>query len=246
MGLGRGRCRAEDWPQLQHDPQHSGHTEDPGPAQGRVLWEFDLNRELVGKCAQPIIVGGKVYLGSLGGVLRCFDASSGAVLWESRANAPIAHSPAAADGRVFCADLSGHVFGLDAAKGTELLAFDAGLPGFSAAVTVADGRLFLGRRGSGQDDHHHSQQDAGVTYLARSLAIASPRTHLDEPAGAWYHPRVGTVPLGSRGRPAPATLLAPIRNEGQNRSTRRGNTSGQPMEPGTVSAVSALIPSKEH
>lgn len=139
-------CRAADWPQIQHDPQHSGHTDDPGPTQGRVLWEFDLNRELVGKCTQPIVVGGKVYLGSLGGVLRCFDASSGAVLWEFKAKAPIAHSPAAADGRVFCADLSGRVFGLDAAKGTELFTFDAGLPGFSAAVTVADGRLFLGRR----------------------------------------------------------------------------------------------------
>lgn len=93
-----------------------------------------------------VIVGGRVYLGSLGGVLRCLDASTGAVVWEFNTMSPIAHSPAAAEGRVFCANLAGQVFALNAANGTTLFAFEAGLPGFSAAVTVADGRLFLGRR----------------------------------------------------------------------------------------------------
>ena len=97
LAFGPAVCRGEDWPQLQHDPQRTGHTQDPGPTGGKVLWEFDLNRELVGKCAQPVIVGGKVYLGSLRGVLRCFDAATGTVAWEYRTKGPIAHSAGVAE-----------------------------------------------------------------------------------------------------------------------------------------------------
>jgi hypothetical protein len=146
LAFGPAVCRGEDWPQLQHDAQRTGHTQDPGPANGKVLWEFDLNRELVGKCTQPVIAGGKVYLGSLRGVLRCFDAATGTVAWEYKTKGPIAHSAGVADGRVLCADLAGNVYALDAAKGTEVFVFKAGLPGFSSAVALAEGKVFIGRR----------------------------------------------------------------------------------------------------
>lgn len=137
-----------DWPQLQHDSWHGGHTTDPGPRRnaGKLLWEFDLNRETVGRCAQPVVVGGKAYLGSNTGAMRCFNADDGKVVWEYEAKGPVFHTAGVAEGRVFFADLAGFVHGLDAETGRQLFAFNGGLPGFSAAVVLAEGRIFLGRR----------------------------------------------------------------------------------------------------
>ncbi|MGA2617244.1 MAG: PQQ-binding-like beta-propeller repeat protein [Thermoguttaceae bacterium] len=140
------RATADDWPQLQHDAGHTGHTADPGPAGGKILWEYDLNRETVGKPGQPVVAAGKVYLGSNAGILRCFDAADGNVLWQYKAKSPIFHTAAVEQRRVFFADLAGYFCALDAESGKELFVFEGGLPGFSAAVVLGEGRVFLGRR----------------------------------------------------------------------------------------------------
>jgi outer membrane protein assembly factor BamB len=82
------RAAADDWPPLQHEACHTGQTADPGPVGGKILWEFDLNRETVGKPNQPVVAAGKVYLGSNAGLFRCFDATDGKMLCEYKAKGP--------------------------------------------------------------------------------------------------------------------------------------------------------------
>ena len=58
--LGPRGARAEDWPQLQHDPAHTGYTPDQPAAPYRLLWSRDLG-EPMATAAQVIVADGKVF-----------------------------------------------------------------------------------------------------------------------------------------------------------------------------------------
>ena len=64
---------------------------------------------------QPIVAGGRVYVGTLKGVLHAIDAETGRDAWTFRAGGPIHHACAAADGKVFFGSADGKVYAVNAA-----------------------------------------------------------------------------------------------------------------------------------
>ncbi len=81
------------------------------PASGQVLW---ITKVVQGNDAlpdrvltPPVIVNGKIFLGTTSGEVVCLCAGSGDLLWKEALGAPIGFQPAVAGGRVYVATMTG-------------------------------------------------------------------------------------------------------------------------------------------
>jgi len=149
MALCFGFAHGADWPQRQGNPQRTGYTKDCPRPPYKLAWKhyFPDDEEKVHPQAQPIIYQGRVFVGTRGGRLYCFDAAKGEVLWKWQgAKGPVLHTAGCDDGRVFFSCLDGFVRALDVADGGLLWAFDGGRHGFNTAPCLAEGKLFIGSR----------------------------------------------------------------------------------------------------
>jgi hypothetical protein len=82
----------------------------------------------------------RIYAGSYSKRFFCFDAATGKVLWQFKANGQISGSPTVIAGRVYFATLAGRTYALDARSGAPLWTFPDG----KYSPVVADGkRLYL-------------------------------------------------------------------------------------------------------
>lgn len=135
----------EDWPMLGRDPGRSGWTEDTVRAPVRRLWYRSFHEEGIACGNQPVIVDGRVYLGTMHGVMHAMDAATGEDLWTARLDGGILHSAAVVDGRCFVGSLDGRVYALDAVTGQTLWAYRTGLGIWNAPVVV-DGTVYIGSR----------------------------------------------------------------------------------------------------
>ena len=77
-----------------------------------ILWE---NNEYLPEVASPVAYNGLLYIATSYGVLACFDAVSGEMLWEYEADQGFYASPIIADGKLFCLDMDGimHIISLE-------------------------------------------------------------------------------------------------------------------------------------
>lgn len=157
---------ASDWPQLQRDPQRTGHTPDTPSWDGadwlsggsgeytqqeRYLkqhnpvrkWNRDFYAvsERIAQRSQPIVYNGKVYIGSMQGTMYALDRFTGEDVWKAKID-PVGHTAGADDGRVFATSPAGHLTALDADTGAVLWKFHA-LGGFNGAPLLAEGAVFV-------------------------------------------------------------------------------------------------------
>lgn len=94
------------WPRFHHDAACSGASSSSVPDMRRVVWKYD---EASGGFTSPIVVEGRVFVGSLGstktsyqGYVSCFDAASGSLLWRyTPVNASVYADPVYDAGRVY-------------------------------------------------------------------------------------------------------------------------------------------------
>ena len=71
-----------DWPQRQGNPQHTGYTTDSPRPPYKLAWKhyFPEDDQKVHPQVQPVIRGGRVFVGTKQGRLYCLDAAEGKVL----------------------------------------------------------------------------------------------------------------------------------------------------------------------
>jgi polyvinyl alcohol dehydrogenase (cytochrome) len=93
----------QDWPMYGHDLANTRSTTG-GPARTAIAglkqrWRVAAPEgDITGT---PAVVGGVVYVGSYGGVVRALDAMTGASKWQVKLNGPINASVAVANGVVY-------------------------------------------------------------------------------------------------------------------------------------------------
>jgi len=74
-------CLADDWPMLGHDAARSGGmAQEIRPPFARKWYRLFAD-EGIQTGVQPVIAGGKVFLGTLAGVLHAMDAQTGRDVW---------------------------------------------------------------------------------------------------------------------------------------------------------------------
>lgn len=138
---------ASDWPQFYHDPAHTSCTQDEGPATNNLTWSRQIGPAISSSylhISSPAVVDGRVYTGSTGPNVFCFDAQTGDTIWQkSFPGDRMWSSPAVVDGRVIVGGWdSGTIYCLDANTGDSLWAYDIS-GNIEMGATVADGRVFF-------------------------------------------------------------------------------------------------------
>jgi outer membrane protein assembly factor BamB len=145
--------QAADWPQLGGNPQHTGYSPEKLRPPFKIKWNVQFQPERLYPAMQPVIAGGRVFLGSESGTLYALNAADGKRLWRFPAAAservgPILHSAGVEGGKVFFASMDGSVYALDAESSKLAWKYDSEMrTGFSAAVLLAEGKVFAPNRG---------------------------------------------------------------------------------------------------
>ncbi len=111
----------------------------PGP-QPQIVWETN---EYLPEVASPVVDNGLVFIGTSYGVIVCYDAANGELLWEFECDDGIYASPMIADDKVFFLDMSGkmHIFNVD--RTMTLLGEPELGEGSVSTPSFSDGRIYL-------------------------------------------------------------------------------------------------------
>jgi outer membrane protein assembly factor BamB len=141
--------RNDAWPQSGGDPTHAMHHLAAGD-QLSIAWRAGIGTGSPGEgqlLARPVVADGRVFTVDAEGMIRAFDADSGALLWQFEqdddyADGLIGGGLAYANGWLFATLSSGDVVGLEAADGTEVWRQSLGVP-LRAAPTVAEDRVLV-------------------------------------------------------------------------------------------------------
>jgi len=109
------------------------------------------NRSINGTMSTPAIAYGKVFVGTMDGVLYCFNATTGAVEWTFQANGKIYSSPAVADGVVYFATNvpNGTIYAVNVENGTLLWRYTLNPPeglyyNIMSSPFIFNGKLYIG------------------------------------------------------------------------------------------------------
>lgn len=143
-----GRARAGDWPQLQNGPDRPGYSPEQLALPLTKAWSVSFVPERIYPTNQPIVYQGRAFIGTESGNFYALDSQTGAKKWTVSDAGPILGTAVAADGRVFFPSMDSNVYAVSAEDGRELWTFRSELDtGFSAALALADGRLYAVNRG---------------------------------------------------------------------------------------------------
>lgn len=136
------------WPTFKGDNARTGRAASDLTLPIQTKWRVHLRKSLY---SSPVIVDGKVYLGSSSKRVFCIDLESGKTLWVKELPARIwGSTPSVDHGRVFVGAVDGCVYSLDAQSGEDVSTYCAQNPEFLGSVDVLssplveDGRLIFG------------------------------------------------------------------------------------------------------
>ncbi len=108
--------------------------------QPEILWETN---EYLPEVASPVVDDGLLFIGTSYGVIVCYDASNGELLWEFECDDGIYASPMIADNKVFFLDMGGkmHIFKKD--RTMTLLGEPELGEGSVSTPSFSDGRIYI-------------------------------------------------------------------------------------------------------
>ena len=136
---------ANDWPMLGHDITRSGGTStDLRPPFVRQWYRLFADEGLQSG-VQPVVAGGRVYLGTLAGVLHAMDAETGTDVWTFQAGGPILHAAATGEGKVYFGAADGLVYAVHTPDGKLAWCFRTGAAIWNAPA-VHEGSVYIGSR----------------------------------------------------------------------------------------------------
>jgi outer membrane protein assembly factor BamB len=110
---------ANDWPQLQHDPQRTGHNPQPITGPFSQKWQRDLAAPMADRI-QPVIAAGKVIVGDLNGKVYALNTTNGNTDWTFDTGGSILYTAAISQNNVFVGSHDGYLYALDLNTGSQL------------------------------------------------------------------------------------------------------------------------------
>ena len=188
-----------DWPQLQHDPQHTGRTSVsvvPGNT-ARWVWvdESHVTRGfrsepnakisypaprtvILAGDVQPIVAENKVFFGATNGEFYALHGSDASTSWKRQLGGPVLHTAAYDAGTVVTGSMDGKIYALRASDGGIRWAYqtDAGI---SVAPIIVNSVVYVGSR----DGHFYAVNlaDGTLRWKYRTLAESAVHPHSGAP-----------------------------------------------------------------
>ena len=127
---------AGDWPMFQHDPHHTGYTDDKVSDDLELMWSFSLKSG-----GQPTVANGKVFVGSGDHKIYCLDENTGDLIWSYETGNKVPSTPAVADEKIFIGSGDGKIYCLNENNGNLIWSHE--IPGRLYGLAVADGKVFV-------------------------------------------------------------------------------------------------------
>jgi outer membrane protein assembly factor BamB len=103
------------------------------------VWRYTRG---VPRMPSPLLVEGKIFMVSDGGIGSCLEAATGNQLWQERLGGQFAASPVYADGRIYCFNQTGTSMVIKPSGKYEVLATNKLDAGFMASPAVL-GKAFI-------------------------------------------------------------------------------------------------------
>ena len=140
-----------DWPQPGGNPAHAMTHVNLSASPARQ-WSVSIGTGSSGRgrlAAEPVVAAGRVYTMDTSGVVRAFDANSGARMWEAtvrgeQATGDIVFGGGVSfdEGRVYATNGAGYTAALDASTGAQIWMVRPGGP-LRGAPTVVPGSVYV-------------------------------------------------------------------------------------------------------
>ncbi len=117
-------------------------------ATGNLVWSFDEGDASMiedNKCGVPVAYNGVVYVGSpVTKAMYALDQKTGTLLWKTAAGGPVRGGAVIYDGKLYFVNLSGRLFTLDLATGTEIKHRDLGGKVSPQGLVLINGSIYVG------------------------------------------------------------------------------------------------------
>jgi outer membrane protein assembly factor BamB len=134
---------ADNWPLYLHDAAHTGYSHGTAPITlPAQLWNYTLEPDNpMSMPHPPAVTAGFVYLTSIY-ALSCFDASTGANIWNFPVVSYAYSAPAVVNGRVYVGSVNGGVYCLDASSGLQMWNYSTG-DSFDSSPTLVNDLVYV-------------------------------------------------------------------------------------------------------
>lgn len=174
-GLAPAPARPHEWASYRGDSARCAYSQSgPLPPFG-VRWQFETGAIIDGS---PAVSLGRVYFGTMKGVVHCLDAFSGREYWQLDAGGEgVMSSPAVFADRVYVGTLAGEIVSVDAVTGREHWRFDAHSEIKSSPAATTSGIVFGCKSG-----HVISVDDRGNQrwrFVTGEAVVSSPAVFAD-------------------------------------------------------------------
>ena len=155
VSLGFSWC--DDWTHFQHDAQRTGRSPDNVGPPYTQRWNWTGGATIA--CGvQPIIVGGRVYIGNMNGTVYAINATNGQQVWSASNPGGTVVSGCYANNKVVFCSITGVIRCYDANTGTLQLEYPTdgaitGAPATNGTVVVVgshDGHVYAVNLSNGQ------------------------------------------------------------------------------------------------
>ena len=130
---------------LAHDPARSGATSTEIRPPFERKWYRLFPDEGLMAGVQPIVKDGKVFIGTLTGILHAIDGNTGKDLWTFKTAGAILHTCAASEGKVFFGNAEGKIYAVNAADGSPVWSVQTGSAVWNSPL-VYEGMVIVGSR----------------------------------------------------------------------------------------------------
>jgi outer membrane protein assembly factor BamB len=107
-----------DWIQQAHDAQHTSAS--PTQVDGPFCYTWKWYEAPIASRAQPVVANGRLFIGSMTGMIYARNASTGAPLWQYQTGGPIRNTGAIAGNVVVFSSHDGYTYGLASSNGSLL------------------------------------------------------------------------------------------------------------------------------
>jgi outer membrane protein assembly factor BamB len=132
-----------DWPKFHYDNANTGVSPDDGPGSNNIKWTYENNDR--GNIDGPLaVVDGKVYCGDDDGWMYCFNAGTGAVIWEKNMSHSFGDSgPCVIGGKVYIGTDSGIIYCFNTSDGSTAWSYETNLS-YPTSPVVYNDKVYVG------------------------------------------------------------------------------------------------------
>lgn len=123
---------------------YKGHVYALNMRDGKVVWTFKPRRSKM--ASSPAIVGDRLVVHGMDGLVRVLDRSNGRQLWHVRIGSPIESSPVVRNGLDYFGAWNGRIYALDLAKRKLRWSFRTGYK-ITSSAAIAGETLYIGDYG---------------------------------------------------------------------------------------------------